>query len=192
MVQRIELMQGRLDSDLATLRGQVQGIAARLSSMAAAPSAPAPGGDPSVGVGGTPAAPAFDADTKRLISELASKDEGARWQAVDRLAKKRDAAVVPYLLPLLEDKDTFVKFRVISAMQELSAKGAVGPLIKLLRDSELIVREQAQDALVALTGNNQRFNVVDGTPADREKGVKAWEEWFEKNKERFTDGSTSP
>ena len=191
VVQRLELVQGRFEHDLAELKNLMQGLAARVTAIGSAP-LPTGAGNGSAAAAAVPsAAPVLDAESTKLIAELASKDEGVRWQAVDRLAKKRDAAIVPHLLPLLSDSDTFVKFRVISAMRELNARSAVGRLIKLLRDGELIVREEAQDALVALTGNNQRFNVVDGTPSDREKGVKAWEEWFEKNKERFAEESSS-
>ncbi len=192
VVQRLELVQGRFDHELGELKNLAQGLAARVTAIGNS----APGPAAAVEGAGAPGPeaqtePKLDAESAKLVGELASKDEGVRWQAVDRLAKKRDPVVVPYLLPLLADSDTFVKFRVISAMRELNARPAVGRLIKLLRDSELIVREEAQDALVALTGNNQRFNVVDGTPSDREKGVKAWEEWFEKNKERFAEAAAS-
>lgn len=185
VVQRLELVQGRFEHDLGELKNLVTGLAARVAALGSGAAAPLAAGSTSDPGAPRAAAPVLDAESTELVAQLANKDEGVRWQAVDRLAKKRDAAIVPYLLPLLGDSDTFVKFRVISAMRDLNARSSVGRLIKLLRDSELIVREEAQNALVALTGNNQRFNVVDGTPADREKGVKAWEEWFEKNKEKF-------
>ena len=194
MVTRLELVQARLESDLAALKGQVQGITARIIAIATAPAPPDGTREPTAEADGgapTDAIEKFDADTKRLIAELANKDEGVRWEAVEKLAKKRNAAVVPFLLPVLGDKDTFVKFRAISAMRELDAKGAIAPLLKLLRDEQQIVREEAQEALVALTGNHQRHNMVDGSAADREKGVKAWEEWWDKNKSRFTDGAAS-
>ncbi|MBM4015674.1 MAG: HEAT repeat domain-containing protein [Planctomycetes bacterium] len=195
VLQRLELVQARIDGDLSALRGQIQGLTARIgASGAAAPAAgaspDAPGAVESAPAPADPAA-AFDAETRRLIGELASKDEGVRWQAADRLAKKRDRALVPHLLPLLADKDTFVKFRVITAMRDLDAKPAIEPLLKLLRDDQQIVREEAQDALVALTGNSQRQNIAEGSAAEREKGVKSWEEWWAKNKARFDDAASS-
>jgi hypothetical protein len=189
MVGKLELRLGGLDKELDGLQGQVQGLAARVTALGTAPVAVPAAAEPGAADGPAPE-PAFDAETKKRIAELSSKDEGVRWQAADYLAKKRDVALVKYLLPLLEDKDTFVKFRVIQAMQDLNAKVAVGRLVKLLRDGADIVRGQAQDALIALTGNNERFK-LEGTPAEVEKGVKAWEEWYEKNKARFAEGSSS-
>lgn len=189
VVGKLELRLGGLDKELDGLTGQVQGLASRVAALGSAPAVPAVA-DPAPAANAPAAEPSFDAETKKRIAELSSKDEGVRWLAADHLAKKRDVAFVKYLLPLLEDKDTFVKFRVIQAMQDLNAKVAVGRLVKLLRDSADIVRGQAQDALIALTGNNERFK-LEGTPAEVEKGVKAWEEWYEKNKARFAEGSSS-
>lgn len=107
---------------------------------------------------------------------------------MDRIARRRDPTLLPYLLPMLDDSDAFVQFRAIGAMRELNAKGSVGRLVKLLRDNDGLVREEAQDTLVQLTGNPMHFDGIGGgTPADREKGAKAWEEWFEKNKARFEE-----
>lgn len=192
-VQQLELVQGRLDHDLSELRNVVQGLAARITTLGTAPLAPA---TTAGGAAPESAAPAFDAEARRLLEQLKDKDEGVRWTAVDLLAKRRDPAIVPHLLPMLGDRDLFVRFRTIQAMKELGARGAVARLIALLRDDHQLVREEAQDALVALTGNTQRQNVVEGTPAEREKGVKAWEEWYEKNKESYpvagAAGTSSP
>ncbi len=188
-VQRLELTQGRLEHDLAELKSAVQSVTSRVAVLGAAPAAP--DGAAASGGAAKEEGPQFDPDTRRLLAELTNKDASARWSAVDRLAKKHDVKLVPHLLPLLEDADAFVQFRVISTLRELNARSAVSRLIKLLRDGDAIVREEALDALVTLTGNAQRFDVANGPPAEREKGVKAWEEWFEKNKDRFAEVGAS-
>jgi HEAT repeat protein len=195
VLQRLELVQARIDGDLSALRGQLQGLTARIGAAGtAATPADAPAGVASETSSAPPAAdaaPGFDAETRRLIGELSSKDEGVRWTAADRLANKKDRALIASLLPLLADKDTFVKYRVITAMRDLDAKQAIEPLLKLLRDEQQIVRGEAQDALVVLTGHGQRQNVEEGSSAEREKGVKAWEEWWAKNKSRFESTASS-
>jgi hypothetical protein len=190
VVQRIEVVQSRLDRDVSELKGQLQAISNQVAALGTAPAA-----KEREGAGAAVPAeegPAFDAETKKQLGDLSSKDASTRWSAVDRLAKKHDPRLVPYLLPMLEDSDAFVQFRVISTLRDLNARGAVARLIKLLRDGDAIVREEALDALVALTGNPLRpEGITNGTPAEREKGVKAWEEWFEKNKDRFPEPGLS-
>jgi len=189
LVQRLELMQGRFEHDLAEVKGALQAITGRIAALAALPVAA--GGSEGGAAPGVEEGPAFDPETRRLLADLSSKDPSARWSGVDRLAKKRDAKLVPFLLPLLEDSDAFVQFRVISTLRELNARSAVSRLIKLLRDGDAIVREEALDALVTLTGNPLRFDVAGGAPAEREKGVKAWEEWYDKNRSRFEEAGAS-
>jgi hypothetical protein len=185
LVAKLELVQGRFEQDLGEMRTGISGLQAKVTALGAAPPAAAP---PNAAAP-APAdpTPALDADTKKLLADFNSKDGAVRWSAVDRIAKRHDPTLLPYLLPMLDDADAFVQFRAISAMRELNAKSSVGRLIKLLRDNDAIVRGEAQDALNTLTGNPMRFDLDNGAPADREKGVKAWEEWYEKNKSRFEE-----
>jgi len=185
LIAKLEIVQGRFDQALGELRTELAGLQGKVTAMGAAPQAPPPA-NPAAPPAADPAT-ALDADTKKLLADFNSKDGAVRWSAVDRIAKRHDPTLLPYLLPMLDDADAFVQFRAISAMRELNAKTAVGRLIKLLRDGDAIVRGEAQDALNTLTGNPQRFELDNGSPADREKGVKAWEEWYEKNKARFEE-----
>jgi hypothetical protein len=185
-VEQLEVSQKKLDHDLEELKAAMSDVRKNMKTLAAAP-APTEPGAPTPEAPKKEEGPQFDAETKKLIADLTNKDPSARWSAVDRLAKKRDVRLIPSLLPLLEDSDAFVQFRVISTLRELNARSAVSRLIKLLRDGDAIVRGEALDALVTLTGNPQRFDVESGPPAEREKGVKGWEEWYEKNKSRFQE-----
>ena len=60
--------------------------------------------------------------------------------------------------------------------------------VPVVSASNVLVRVMAANIS---TGNNQRYNVVEGSAADREKGVKAWEEWWAKNKARFAATTSS-
>ena len=181
---QLDVRQGQFEGELRQLRDAVSVLSIRVAELAATPAAPTaadPNAPPAKEAG-----PVFVAETKKLIADLASKDASTRWTAVERLKALHDANLVPYLIPLLEDDDAFVQFNVVGAVRELNARGAVARLIKILRDSDSIVRGEALDALISLTGNTLRF-AVDGKPDEREKGVKAWEEWYGKNKERFPE-----
>ncbi|HET6163933.1 MAG TPA: HEAT repeat domain-containing protein [Planctomycetota bacterium] len=181
----IDAKQGQFEQELDALQRELKDAVAKLAAAAAEPKAAAPAGG-----GAAPAkdpTPQLDAETKKLLADFASKEGAVRWSAVDRIARRHDPTLLQYLLPMLEDSDAFVQFRAIGAMRELNAKTSVGRLVKLLRDNDAIVREEAQDALITLTGNPMRFDVGNGPPPEREKGAKAWEEWYEKNKARFEE-----
>ena len=181
----IDAKQGQFEQELDALQRELKDAVAKLAAAAAEPKAAA-----ASGAGAAPAkdpTPQLDAETKKLLADFASKEGVVRWSAVDRIARRHDPTLLSYLLPMLEDSDAFVQFRAIGAMRELNAKTSVGRLVKLLRDNDAIVREEAQDALITLTGNPMRFDVGNGPPPERDKGAKAWEEWFEKNKARFEE-----
>jgi hypothetical protein len=184
-LEKAHVKQQGFEQSLGELKGELAGLSSKVAALGAAPQA-APSPAPAAPAPADPAA-TLDADTKKLLADFNSKDGAVRWSAVDRIAKRHDPTLLPYLLPMLDDADAFVQFRAISAMRELNAKTSVGRLIKLLRDGDAIVRSEAQDALNTLTGNPQRFDLDNGSPADREKCVKAWEEWYEKNKARFEE-----
>ena len=180
--QRLEMAQGALDESIAQLRENMASLEGKVSAFSAFSELEPRSAEPLVGI--EPEVK-FSPETNRLIKDLDNRDASVRWSAVDRLAGQRDAALTPYLVPLLEDPDAFVQFRVISALRELNARLAVGKLIELLRDGDAIVREEALEALVALTGNPARFDVTNASPAEREKGVRIWEDWYKANRDRF-------
>lgn len=184
LIHQLELKDGKIENSIAKLRESVANLDGKLSSMLAL-SGPVNNVMADPEDGSSPAAEQLDDATKKLVADLKHADASVRWSAVDSLSSTRNVSVVGFLLPLLKDTDAFVQFRVISTLREWNARSAVGSLIDLLRDGDAIVREEALEALVALTGNPARFDVTNGSPVDREKGVKVWEDWFSTNKARF-------
>jgi hypothetical protein len=201
-VTSVELQQQQQATDLTNLRADMEGMAKHLEqsidrsvtkvlqevgggghvdqSSASTPGAvPVPSTDKN-------AAPApLDENTTKIIAKLSDKDSAKRWEALDDLAQRRDRRFLPHILPLLKDSDTFVQLRAIMAVTELGAREAVRDLISLLRDSDPIVREETQVDLIRLTGaQNLQFN-VNANPEERERGVKQWEDWYAKNKDKY-------
>jgi HEAT repeat protein len=94
------------------------------------------------------------------VKELNSKDSDVRFNAVDILRGcAGDAkAAIPALCDLLEkEKVTTIRAQCVWALQDVcervdarSAKQAVGPLAKALRDSDAEVRTLAANALRAI------------------------------------------
>jgi flagellin-specific chaperone FliS len=183
LLSQLEIASSQLQHSLAEVTGGLRNLEEQFADLRAAPPAvPADAGGVAVSM---PAKSEFDEETRRYLADLKSSDASVRWTAVDRLAGKRDPALISALIPLLEDADAFVQFRVISALRELNARQAVGKLIALLRDVDAIVREEALETLVTLTGHTARFDVASGSSGEREKGVKNWEEWYKENRDRF-------
>ncbi len=189
-VDSIHNKQGQFEVQLEDFQRELKDAQAKIAAAAAEPKS-APAAAPGAATAKDPG-PALDPETKKLLADFNSKEGAVRWSAVDRIARRHDPTLLPYLLPMLDDADAFVQFRAIGAMRELNAKTSVGRLVKLLRDNDAIVREEAQDALMTLTGNPMRFDVGNGSPAEREKGAKAWDEWYEKNKARFEEPAAPP
>jgi len=114
-----------------------------------------------------------------LVGDLASTNSGVRWNAVEDLGHTGDAAVVPYLLPVLNDEDTFVRMAAARVLGDLGGDESVGPLIDTLSDPAESVRDAAVASLRQITGQNFRFDPL-GKQADRTKRIRAWRDWWEK------------
>lgn len=131
-------------------------------SAAPAPLAPAPGNAP----------------WQKWVPDLLSPDSGTRWQAVQSLGDTHDVAVVPHVVPMLEDADIFVRMAACRYLGDLQGMEAVLPLIDTLEDEEASVREAALVALHSLTKQSIPFDPL-ARDGDRSKRVKAWRDWWE-------------
>lgn len=160
---------GRSDDELSLL-------VERFSALEAGPTMPA---EPADAAG---ASSASVAQWSVLLVDLTSPNAGIRWQAVVGLGDTKDPAVVPSLLPMLADKDVFVRMACARVLGDLGHNSAVPALIDSLEDGEAPVREAASIALRAITGKDLRFDPL-GNEADRAKKVKAWREWWKKLQE---------
>jgi hypothetical protein len=181
--EQVDRMALRLDESqqkVTDFAAQIAQIQATLTEVADRPAVmvaptttdPSKAGDPSV------AAP--DPELLAILDRLTSKAPLERWEAVDRVRRRKDKTLAPYVMPLLDDRDPLVRAQAIYTLGVLSASDAVPKLIKLLRDDVDTVREEALSSLITITGQNLRF-AVDGPKDEREKGIKKWEDWLAKN-----------
>lgn len=188
--EQVDRMALRLDesqqkvTQFASALGQIQATLTELQErppvIVATP--PTEGGEGSAAP--DPSAVAPDPELMAILDRLSSKAPLERWEAVDRVRKRKDKALVPYVLPLLDDRDPLVRAQAIYTIGVLGASEAVPKLIKLLRDDVDTIREEALASLIAITGQNLRF-AVDGSKDEREKGIRKWEDWLAKNKDKL-------
>jgi hypothetical protein len=171
-IQRHDAELVSLQQKLAAAQAALEDLRAKLAEgvrTAASPAAVPPQ---------APAGPAW----QPLVKDLASPDAATRWQAVVSLGETRDPAVVTHLLPMLSDADLFVKMAAARKLGDLGSLSAVDALIDTLEDPESGVRSAALAALQTLTKKDFGFDANDPDPAERARRVKAWREWWGKEK----------
>jgi hypothetical protein len=123
-----------------------------------------------------------------LVLELSSPNMAERWQAVMALGETRDPAVAEFLLPSLRDADIFVRLVTARVLSELGSALAIPALIDALDDGESAVREAAYAALRTLTQRDLPFDHKEEDKAERARRIKAWRDWWEKEKGRYLEG----
>ncbi len=123
-----------------------------------------------------------------FVADLKSANSGVRWQAVQSLGGSRDPAVAEVLAPMLQDADIFVRMATARVLGDLGARSAIPALIDALEDSEASVREAADVALRAITGQDFQFD-PGAKDAERQKRVKAWRDWWKKASEEARIGA---
>jgi hypothetical protein len=178
--QRIEDVAARLarqedDFKAATLRLDEVEDLARNPPVAALP----------VGANGAGAGAAekpADSPWKALIADLSNANSGLRWQAVDGMGQSGDPATVPYLIPMLDDGDVFVRMAAARVLGNLDVPEAIPALIDTLEDVDSPVREAALVALHQITGRDFQFD-PQANEAERARRLKAVRDWWKKVEE---------
>jgi hypothetical protein len=158
-------LQTRFDA----VRKELEGLSGRVAAGEQAAEPPAPAAQPEPEA----AAPAWRA----FVADLDNANSGVRWQAVQSLGAARDPAVVELLLPMLGDSDIFVRMATARVLGDLGSTAAVAALIDALEDPEASVREAADVALRAITGQDFEFD-AGAKEAERQKRAKAWRDWW--------------
>ncbi|MBM3977094.1 MAG: hypothetical protein FJ299_08905 [Planctomycetes bacterium] len=168
--ERLGAVAAKLDALAAENARLAQELAlARDAARAAVPAAAAP-------------AEANEPEWMGLVRLLGDPSPTERWSAVDGLGRvlaEGEAAVVPYLLPMLDDSDTFVRMVAARIFGDARTVAAVDALIDALEDGEPSVREAALVALRSITARDHGFDPL-GSDVDRAKKVKAWRDWWKK------------
>lgn len=111
-----------------------------------------------------------------LLDDLGSENSGVRWNAVEDLGHTADVGVVPHLIPVLQDEDTFVRMAAARVLGGLGSDASIGPLIDALADPAPSVRDAAVSSLRLLTSQNFRFDPL-GKETERAKRLRAWRDW---------------
>lgn len=183
-VEALALRQDEQSQSFGKINAALAGIQEGMQKLADRPPVVVAGAGGESDAGGDAAAPP-DPELVAIIEHLSAAETMTRWEAVEAIRRRGEKALVPHVMPLLDDKDTFVRAQAIYTLGELKAMAAVPKLVKLLRDEEIMIREEAMTALVGVTKQSQLKFDVNGSKANRDKGVKKWEEWLATNKDLF-------
>lgn len=192
LADRIDAIDGRL-ADLARLGGVQDRMATELAELELtvnelrealrSADAPAEPQRPAKVARPTPeeAGPAVESPPSWIgrLGDLTSQNSGTRWQAVQALAKTGDPAVVPHLLPRLDDVDIFVRMAAARTLGDLGVRDAIPNLIDTLEDEEASVREAALVSLRTLSREDFPFDPL-AREGERAKRVKEWRDWWER------------
>jgi hypothetical protein len=170
---------GGLGAKLDALAAENLRLAQELTSAREAARAPAPAA--------VDAPVAGEPEWMALVRMLQDPSPTERWSAVDGLGKvleTGESAVVPHLLPMLKDSDTFVRMVAARILGDGKVNAAVGALIDALEDVEPSVREAALVALRDITGRDQGYDPL-AAENERAKKVKLWRDWWKKAETDF-------
>lgn len=108
-----------------------------------------------------------------LIAIIKDEKSDIRWEAGWALGQIRDPRAVEPLITALKDENSFIREWVIKALGDIKDPRAVEPLIAALKDKYDAVRRNAAEALGKITEK------------DFGEDPTKWQEWWEKNKEKF-------
>jgi hypothetical protein len=117
-----------------------------------------------------------------LKSKLESKDAGERFEAVYEVLDERVKEALVYVLPLIGDPDQFVQVGAIQTVGEFLYMESLPDLVKVLRDADATVRDEALRQLIRMTGQNDLSFDVRGSENEKEKAIRKWEKWLKDRK----------
>ena len=123
-----------------------------------------------------------------LVDQLSSPNTSARWQAVVALGDTNDPAVSEFLLEALVDEDIFIRMVTARVLGDLGSPTGIPALIEALDDPESAVREAAYIALKAVTKRDFSFDPVDEDASDRARQIRAWRDWWERERDNYAEG----
>jgi hypothetical protein len=158
-------------------------VAAPAAAPVAAPAAAAPAA--AVGEqGAPPAAAALSEALSAQVKKLQSADPAVRFEAADFLLRSKDAAVMPFLVPLSRDADAYVRRLAVDGLRAWKHADVVEALLAALADADENVRDTAWSSLKEVTGQKLPFETT-ATKEARARAIQRWREWWDKNKASF-------
>ncbi len=159
--------------DVVTTMRAVAPVASDAAAPAVAPETPS-----------EPEVPALPAALAEQVKKLQAADPAVRFEAVDELVRSKDPLVLPHLLPLARDTDTFVRRLTVEGLREFKRPEAVDALLGALADGNDYVRDAAWRSLMEVSGQKIVFD-TNGSKDARARAIQRWQEWWEKNKATF-------
>jgi hypothetical protein len=163
-----------LQSGLEQLRADFDAFKAQ---KPAAPVAPAAESGPAD-------APSREDALKELFAQVKDSEAHRRFTAAVELGRFRTPAVIEALTNLLQDPDSAVRDGAVRSLRRINAAISIPAIIKVLRDEDYFVRSSAREALKSMTSAQVAFDPA-GDAAERERGVREWERWWEMNQDRM-------
>jgi len=139
---------------------------------------------PAAAPAATPGAPALPEALAEQVKKLKSADPAVRFEAVDELLRSKNALILPHLLPIARDTDSFVRRLTVEGLRDFKKPEVVEALLVALTDNDDLVSETAWRSLKEVTGQKIPFE-ASGTKDARARAVQRWQEWWEKNKATF-------
>lgn len=146
---------------------------------AVAPPLPVPSPEQPADAGGLPGPLA------EQVQKLQSGDPAIRFEAVDELVRSKNPDVLPHLLPIAADPDSFVRRVTMDGLAGFRQPAAVEALLIGLGDSDDNVRDTAWRSLREVTGQKFPFDAFNPSKEVRARGQQRWQEWWDKNKATF-------
>ncbi|WP_434415741.1 hypothetical protein [Nannocystis pusilla] len=151
--------------------------------------------------------PDFATVAAEIRGELESPDRDRQLLAVEAAGTLRDTLAVPRLIDLLAVRDKHVREAALEALCSITAKHhgyraqrwrawyaehgqepRIEWVIDGLRHRDEAVRRWAADELARITGQRIPFP-AEGDRRSRDLALRAWQAWWDSNREDFTAGS---
>jgi hypothetical protein len=172
------------------LRQRQQRLSEAMQAAAAAPSAAQAQSAPPLGTGATEpeagavAAPELPDVLAAQVKKLQSPDPAVRFEAADELLRSKNALVLPFLLPMTNDSDAFVRRLAVDGLRDWKHAEVVEALLAAMADADENVRDTAWSSLKQVTGQKFAFETTASKDA-RARAIQRWRDWWDKNKAGF-------
>lgn len=192
-LQQMEIRIAAGADTAASLRRDLESLRATVAEAPARPAAAAPSSSPPALAGPTDGAPPADAasalpvELQKHVKSLQSSDPGKRWDAVGELGRSSDPRVIAFLIPMLRDKDDFVRYHAAEMLGDLDAKSAMLALVDALGDEQQFVRDVVYAQLRKISRKTLKFDPA-GKKEERDKQQRAWRSWVEQAEKGAPNG----
>lgn len=125
--------------------------------------------------------PEHEAQVTMWIERLRDKNNDLVFTATVKLADLKDLrATEPLMVVLAKHKDFYARLGAATALGTLQAVDAVPALIDALGDKDELVRTAANEALIAITGEDMSF-AADMSRNERQRVQRKYRTWFKEN-----------